>query len=292
MFMLYSKKISWIAAGILTAAVFSGCGNSAGCIFSTEKNDSIIYAGVMADRNNGFAVGELGNVRFTEDGGKTWQKGENHSMCLFSLSPINEKICYAAGNEKAFVKTVDGGKNWTLVKEHPAKKAKGLTFDNEDYGCLWTTSAAYEFQSASEKWTLINKPENCGLVESVFAVAPGEIYFCGSNGMIYFSSDYGTNWNECQKIFDAKNDEIKPVVGQWTKTSEFSWNGKELRFAYIGEKNYAYSLFIYKSLDNGKTFAKETELKLQGLAKAIAFNSRNEISVFNTDCTMDVYSLK
>lgn len=44
--------------------------------------------------------------------------------------------------------------------------------------------------------------------------------------------------------------------------------------------------------NNGKIFTKETEVKLNGLAKAIAFNSRNEISVYNTDCTMDVYSLK
>lgn len=44
--------------------------------------------------------------------------------------------------------------------------------------------------------------------------------------------------------------------------------------------------------NNGKTFTKETEVKMNGLAKAIAFNSRNEIIVCNTDCTMDVYSLK
>lgn len=44
--------------------------------------------------------------------------------------------------------------------------------------------------------------------------------------------------------------------------------------------------------NNGKTFTIETEVKLNGLAKAIAFNSRNEIIVCNTDCTMDGYSLK
>lgn len=284
------KKLSWIAAGIMTAAVFSGCGKSTRLIFSTNKNDSIIYAGVMATKKIGFAVGELGNVRFTEDGGKTWQKGENHSMCLFSLSPINEKVCYAAGNEKAFVKTTDGGRTWSSLSEHPAKKAKGVSFTNEDYGCLWTTSSAYRY-TADGEWTVLNKPENCGLVEAVIATSPDEMFFCGSKGSIYHSYDSGSTWTECQKIFDGKNDEIKAVVGQWTKTCEFCLDGQNLMFAYIGEKNYEYTLFVYKSSDFGKSFKKESEVKLPGFAKAIAFNNQNEISVFNTDCTMDVYSL-
>ena len=286
------KTISACALTVASGLYFSSCGKGICHVLVTAKNEGVIYAGAMGDSKNGCAVGEDGRVRYTVDGGKTWNKGENRSSSLFSLSPIDEKICYASGEDKSFVKTTDGGKTWNSLKNHPAKRAKGVTFKNEEIGCVWTTGNAYEYDGTSDDWHAIKNPKGCGLVESVFSVEPGKAYLCGSNGMIYYTNDYGNNWEERKKVFDRKEDAVKPLIGQWIKTSEFDFDGIALRFAYLAEKDYVYTLFILKSVDGGRTFALESETKLPNIAKAIAFNGKNGISVYNTDGSLDFYIMK
>ena len=286
------KLISACALTIASGTYFTSCGKGLSHVLVSAKNEGVIYAGAMGDSKNGCAVGEDGRVRYTVDGGKTWEKGENRSSSLFSLSPVDEKTCYATGEDKAVVKTSDGGKTWTSLKNHPAKRTKGITFKNEEIGCVWTTGNAYEYDGTSDDWHAIENPKGCGLVESVFSVEPGKAYLCGSNGMIYYTNDYGKSWEERKKVFDKKEDETKPLTGQWIKTSEFDFDGTALRFAYLAEKNYVYSLFILKSVDGGKTFDLESETKLPNIAKAIAFNGNNGISVYNTDGSLDYYIIK
>ena len=156
----------------------------------------------------------------------------------------------------------------------------------------WTTGNAYEYDGTSDDWHAIKNPKGCGLVESVFSVEPGKAYLCGSNGMIYYTNDYGNNWEERKKDFDRKEDAVKPLIGQWIKTSEFDFDGTALRFAYLAEKDYVYTLFILKSVDGGRTFALESDTKLPNIAKAIAFNGKNGISVYNTDGSLDFYIMK
>lgn len=290
--MKFAKKVSLVAAAVVSASVlFSGCGNGVSHILSTEKNDSLIYAAAMVNQRAGFGIGEYGLTSYTEDGGKTWQKGANKSAPLFSLSVINEKVCYATGENKAFLKTTDSGKTWKVLKGHLGKRSKGCCFKNEEFGTVWTTNNAFEYSAADDNWTAIKNPPNCGLVESAFSKAPGKIFLCGSNGSIFYTDDYGNNWEEVQKIFD-KSDEFKPVVGQWIKTSEFDCRDNVLRFAYLAEKNYAYTLFVWKSTDNGKTWAKESATKLPNLAKALSINCDGGVSIFNVDCSLDYFVIK
>lgn len=287
------KIIKFGFCSVLVSAVLllASCGGKVNHAFATAKTDDLIYTGAMADSVYGYAVGEDGLAFYTQDGGKNWQRSQNKCSPLFSLSPINETVCFATGEHKTFLKTTDGGKTWTGLANHPGKRSKGSSFKNENFGTVWTTSDAFEYLAATDEWEKIAKPEGCGLVESVFSIEPGKIFLCDSNGIIYSTGDYGKNWETCQKIFD-KQDEIKPVTGQWVKTSEFDVSGENLRFAYLAEKNYEYSMFVYVSKDGGKSWNIESQTKLPNLAKTICFNCGNGVTVFNTDCTMDFYKLK
>lgn len=288
---ILTGKIMAAFAVMVSGFVFAGCGNGVSLLLTTEKNDSLVYAASMADHKYGYGIGEDGLATYTEDSGKTWQLSGNKAAPLFSLSAIDEKVCFATGEHKAFLKTTDGGRTWQALKGHLGKRSKGSCFRNEKFGTVWTTSNAFEYNGETDDWTPIENPKGCGLIESVYAMAPGNIFLCGSNGSIYRTVDYGKNWEECQKIFD-KGDEIKPVTGQWIKTSEFDFKNNVLRFAYLAEQNYAYSMIIFKSIDEGKTWEKESVTKLPGLAKALAINCNGGISVFNTDATMNYYIVK
>lgn len=268
-----------------------GCSAGVKSVLTTEKTDGLIYAASMADGVYGYGIGENGLASYTEDGGKTWQLSGNKAAPLFSLSAIDEKVCFATGEHKAFLKTTDGGRTWKALKEHPGKRSKGSCFRNEKFGAVWTSSNAFEYDSERDDWTAIKSPEDCGLIESVYSLEPGKIFLCGSNGFIYTTDDYGKNWKKVQKIFD-KNDEIKPVVGQWIKTSEFDCRDNVLRFAYLAEQNYAYTMFIWKSTDGGATWTKESATKLPNLAKTLAINCNGGISIYNTDATMNYYIIK
>lgn len=288
---LTKKMMAAAAVAVVSGLIFTGCGNGISLILSAEKNDSLVYAASMADKKYGYGIGENGLATYTENGGKTWQVSGNKAAPLFSLSAIDDKVCFATGEHKAFLKTTDGGRTWKSLKGHLGKRSKGSCFRNEDFGTVWTTSNAFEYNAANDDWTAIENPQNCGLVESAFSMQPGKIFLCGSNGSIYRTMDYGKNWVECQKIFDKK-DEIKPVVGQWIKTSEFDYRDNVLRFAYLAEQNYAYSMIIWKSTDGGTTWVKESETKLPNLAKTLAINCNGGISIYNTDSTMDYYVIK
>ncbi|MCQ2240084.1 hypothetical protein [Treponema sp.] len=288
---LTNKIMAASAAILVLGLVFTGCGNGVSLLLTTEKNEGIVYAGSMADHKYGYGIGEDGHATYTEDGGRTWQVSGNKAAPLFSLSAINDRVCFATGEHKAFLKTDDGGRTWKSLKGHLGKRSKGCSFRNEEFGTVWTSGNAFEYSAANDDWTAIGNPKGCGLIESVYAMAPGKFFLCGSNGTIYSTNDYGKNWEECQKIFD-KEDEIKPVTGQWIKTSEFDFRNNVLRFAYLAEQNYVYSMIIWKSLDEGKTWTKESVTKLPNLAKALAINCNGGISIFNTDSTMNYYVMK
>ena len=103
------KIIKFGFYSVLVSAVLllASCGGKVNHAFATAKTDDLIYTGAMADSVYGYAVGEDGLAFYTQDGGKNWQRSQNKCAPLFSLSPINETVCFATGEHKTFLKTTD-----------------------------------------------------------------------------------------------------------------------------------------------------------------------------------------
>lgn len=115
-------------AGNTFTPIFDGQGSySTGCVTIDPSNENIIWIGT-GENNNQRSVAYGDGVYKSEDGGKTWKnmglKTSEHIGKIVA-HPKNSSIVYVAaygplwseGGERGIYKTIDGGKNWTLILE-------------------------------------------------------------------------------------------------------------------------------------------------------------------------------
>ena len=74
------------------------------------------YFGIaMLNRQKAVVVGTSGNIKYTNDGGKTWETAENNELnksTLLKVAFFNDKQGVAIGLDGAMVFTKDGGLSW------------------------------------------------------------------------------------------------------------------------------------------------------------------------------------
>lgn len=289
---MLKKSFKFISVAIAAGTLLAGCGSNISHTLQTSANDPGLWAGVMTTAEKGIAVGDGKKVRYTSDGGKTWTAGTNECQVLFALYALDSENCYACGDHSAFTKTSDGGKTWTKLSDFPLKRAKGIHMNDSESAWVWGLRDLYQYNVKDSSWQKINLPEGLNAVEAAAKVSEQAGYLCGGDGCIYKTEDNGKNWTKLCQVFDKKADELKPVTAQWTQTAAFDLSGEELRFAYITDLNYSYTVRVLKSLDGGNSFAEEAALKMNSFSKALVFNRTKGLCVFDSDGKMDLYQIK
>src|SRR6056297_155995 len=80
-----------------------------------EQNSGIsttLYSVHFADSLHGCAVGALGVIVTTDDGGENWQLQDSRtSSTLWGNFMLNQNICWAVGAGGTIMKSVNGGQN-------------------------------------------------------------------------------------------------------------------------------------------------------------------------------------
>ena len=108
-----------------------------------------LYGVTFVDQNRGWVVGTHGIIEYTSNGGQSWviQNGpgrgpltwsvagmERESNDLHTVVFLNDKVGYVTGVLGIFLKTVDGGNHWTLVKSGTNLDLYGMTFPDSSHG--------------------------------------------------------------------------------------------------------------------------------------------------------------
>ena len=115
--------------------------------------DPVLYDVQMIDAQNGFVVGEFGNILRTTDGGATWnakQKslvGEEYfdimALQTFFVVVVHVNDVYVGGLEGRIAKSTDGGETWAWdphgVKEYAAPF---YSIDVQPNGNLWAVGGS------------------------------------------------------------------------------------------------------------------------------------------------------
>ncbi|MEC7501432.1 MAG: YCF48-related protein [Planctomycetota bacterium] len=108
------------------------------------RGDATICDITFLDSHVGWAVGERGAIWHTSDGGMQWNTQEAPVECtLHSVSFVDDRIGWAAGgwtepythiSRGEILRTVDGGKHWTIWSKDPLPRIKKIQFFNRKDG--------------------------------------------------------------------------------------------------------------------------------------------------------------
>ena len=118
----------------------------------------LLYSVSMGDKDHGWAVGQVGTILRTEDGGKTWVEQANlkrdEASHLFGVQAIDANRAIAVGTWGSRIYTDDGGKSWednslTVGVEHP----QFVWLDIEDQETVRSGGKVYEDISLQDVWS-------------------------------------------------------------------------------------------------------------------------------------------
>ena len=177
------------------------------------KVDHMTNVEGFLNENFAITVGYSGEIHYSNDGGKTWPRAENASMCRFSLDIVDENLAWSGGNGNQIRVTKDGGKTWSAVTDFYAGGMHShINFIDDKTG--WV-AASKKFASTTDggvTWTEMKLPEGVKSIGAISLRTANDGYFLSLDGQFFTTSDAGQTWNKQQdlgfdkfKIVDINN---------------------------------------------------------------------------------------
>lgn len=159
----------------------------------------------FSDARNGWAVGHLGVILHTSDGGETWvlQRSDTSvDQPLFSVYFTDAEHGVAAGLWSLLLITADGGHVWKQVVLQPPPGGKHADrnlfaiFSNHK-GSLFIAAergAVLRSDDQGASWSYLDTGAR-GSFWTGCALPDGSLLVAGLRGHVYRSSDNGQTWN-------------------------------------------------------------------------------------------------
>jgi photosystem II stability/assembly factor-like uncharacterized protein len=156
------------------------------------------------------AVGERGQVVFSDDQGEHWQraKAPGHAL-LTAVCFTDAQHGWAVGHDARILATTDGGASWVVQHEDLAREAPLLDLwfaDNQRglavgaYGQLLATSdGGAHWEDASGR---ISNPDQLHL-NAIGASGTGSLFIVGEQGSLFRSTDGGRQWETLKSPYEG-----------------------------------------------------------------------------------------
>lgn len=110
----------------------NGGGNWQKVVNPAERHLWGVY---FVDPENGWIVGEDGEVLHTQDGGKQWIRQESKAeQPLFAVHFANLKTGWIVGSDGLILNTINGGQTWERQKNPMKQSLRDVTFQDEKQG--------------------------------------------------------------------------------------------------------------------------------------------------------------
>lgn len=165
-------------------------------IETSTYNHAVSYAGFM-DGSFGITVGYAGEVHYTTDGGATWPRATNTSLCRFGLEIVDDKVAWHCGNGGHVRKSTDGGRTWEAVTNfgpNEPNQCRFLSFLDATTGWAATPSELAATNDGGQTWQEITLPDDAQLIMAVELRTPQAGYLLASSGKLYVTADGGKSW--------------------------------------------------------------------------------------------------
>jgi photosystem II stability/assembly factor-like uncharacterized protein len=150
----------------------------AGEVIQADKLRQNLYGTCFVTEDEGWAVGDLGRIFHTTNGGHQWEIQDSGTKRPFvAINCVDKNTLYAAGQAGQIAKTVDGGKTWKMLNSGIDRQLLDINFIDAnrgmvvgDYGRMARTD------DGGATWTSIPVPADIKLPEEVAEVVePGDV---------------------------------------------------------------------------------------------------------------------
>ena len=218
------KKASAILGISIMGLGLIGCGSAA----ETKTNKSnwevvktidnvkqnANHIGGFLTEDYGFTVGYAGECHYTTDGGETWPKASNKSICRFGVYFIDENLGWNCGNGGNVRKTTDGGKTWTELTDfgdYLPNQCRYIKFTDENTGWIASPKKLGATKDGGKTWTTLTLPSGIGDIMTIDLLDANTGYLVDINNNLYITKDAGTSWNSKPMNISDINNEIVPT---------------------------------------------------------------------------------
>jgi photosystem II stability/assembly factor-like uncharacterized protein len=204
-----TKRIGWMVGD-------GDQSNNYGVIYKSEnggKNWTLQYAtgdlDILYDvdalsRSSAVAVGALGTILYTRDGGLTWREGTRPRYSLLSAVEFSGKTGWVAGNEATVERSTDGGKTWVDRSPRPGYNAAFMDVSFADANNGWVVgfySDVFHTTDGGLTWTrqFVPGAEDIAFL-SVEAISPTLAWISGgpTEAFVAKTTNAGATWTQEQ----------------------------------------------------------------------------------------------
>lgn len=186
------------------------------------SSDSVLTANDIFFLNDktGYTAGARGLYK-TSDSGKSWRKlATKTPLTLTSVFFLNETVGYAGARAYAycahedcdrgslFMKTTDGGENWTKVFFQDYSYIGSITFLNESTGLAIGYSSSsnphlLRTTNGGTTWEVITQNINALDVTELMTRVDSTVYLLGHDQAVLKSEDFGKTWTATSILASA-----------------------------------------------------------------------------------------
>lgn len=169
-----------------------------------EKNDSpevypdpLLLRMSFANKNVGWAVGELGAIQATKDGGANWQMQFASALRIFyDISAVDEKQAWIVGAGGLVLRTTDGGQNWHEQRYEANQTLRAVHFVNANQGwAAGNDGLILATANGGVRW----QKQDSGVEQTlndIFFVNAKEGWAAGERGTLLHTTDGGATWQD------------------------------------------------------------------------------------------------
>jgi len=228
----------------------------------------------FVDSNTGWAVGDVGTIIKTSDGGATWETLTSGTFKgLSSVCFASSSLGWAVGRDGTILKTSNGGMNWSPQNAGVTSNLYDVQFINTNVG--WVTGYGTIIQTTDEGTTWTKQISNANQNLNALHFLNQDLgWVAGDSGTIFKTIDGGTNWTSKESGYSglqdicfvnsnegwavgAGNTIIKTTNGGTTWTSQESGSSysqfKKVKFL-TPQNGWAVGFYLFKTTNGGNNW--------------------------------------
>jgi photosystem II stability/assembly factor-like uncharacterized protein len=160
-----------------------------------RPSDPYLLRIAFADDRVGWAVGEMGTIQYTNDGGATWKMQESPvRKLLYDVAALDAKKAFAVGAGGTILRTVDGGETWREQSSGVTQTLRAIHFGDANRGwAVGSEGTIVMTVDGGARWR--RQASNVALnLNDVAFVNDKEGWIAGDRGFLPHTTDGGATW--------------------------------------------------------------------------------------------------